>query len=133
MTDNMHPAAGFLARLVSLRVAMIAVIMALPLLLPSLSVVQHLDNDLSAFRAAAAPRAASGDFVFVAIDKKSLIEVGTWPWPRAVHAELIDGLVAAGARDIFLDIAFSTPSQAENDARLAKALEEAGGGVILPP
>ncbi|SIQ00771.1 diguanylate cyclase (GGDEF) domain-containing protein [Rhizobium sp. RU33A] len=132
MTDSIRPASGFLARLVSLRVAMIAVIMALPLFLPSISVVQHLDNDLRAFRAAAAPRVASGDFVFVAIDKKSLIEVGTWPWPRAVHAELIDGLVAAGAQDIFLDIDFSTPSQPENDARLARALEEAGGGVILP-
>lgn len=121
-----------LSRLVSFRVAMISVIMALPLFLPSLSVVQHLDNELIEFRAAAAPRNASGDFVFVAIDKKSLTEVGTWPWPRDVHADLIDRLVAAGAGDIFLDIDFSTASRPESDARLAQALEDAGGGVILP-
>jgi diguanylate cyclase (GGDEF)-like protein len=132
MTGRAITLRGTLSSLTSLRLAMIAMIMALPFLLPSLSVVQHVDNELIAFRAAAAPRDASGDFVFVAIDKKSLIEVGTWPWPRDVHAELIDRLVAAGARDIFLDIDFSTPSRPESDARLAKALEDAGGGVILP-
>lgn len=111
---------------------MIAVIMALPLLLPSLSVVQHLDNELIAFRADAAPRDATGDYVFVAIDKKSLTQVGTWPWPREVHAEIIDRLVAAGVGDIFLDIDFSTASRPEGDAELARALDDAGGGVILP-
>lgn len=123
---------NLLSRLVSFRVAMIAMIMALPLLLPSLSIVRHLDNDLIAFRAEMAPRKASGDFVFVAIDKKSLTQVGTWPWPREVHAEIIDRLVAAEVGDIFLDIDFSTASQPESDARFARALEEAGGGVILP-
>jgi diguanylate cyclase (GGDEF)-like protein len=123
---------GSLSSLISLRVAMVALIMALPFLLPSLSTVQHLDNKLVEFRAAAAPRSATGDFAFVAIDTKSLNQVGTWPWPREVHADLIDKLVAAGARDIFLDIDFSTPSRPQSDARLAQALESAGGGVILP-
>jgi diguanylate cyclase (GGDEF)-like protein len=132
MTGGLPPSRGRLSSLAPLRLVLIAVIMTLPFLLPPLSVVQHLDNELIAFRAAAAPRAASGDFVFVAIDKKSLTEIGTWPWPRDVHADLIDRLTAAGVRDIFLDIDFSTPSRPENDARLAQALEDAGGGVILP-
>ncbi|MDR7028664.1 EAL domain-containing protein [Rhizobium rosettiformans] len=132
MTAGPRKSRGTLSSLTSLRLAMIAMIMALPFLLPSLSVVQHVDNELTAFRAAGAPRPATGDFVFVAIDKKSLADIGTWPWPREVHAELIDRLVAAGARDIFLDIDFSTPSRPESDARLARALEDAGGGVILP-
>ncbi len=123
---------SILSSLTSVRVIMIAIMMTLPFVLPSLSVVDHLDNEMAAFRAAAAPRAATGDFVFVAIDKKSLTEVGTWPWPRDVHADLVDRLVAAGAQDIFLDIDFSTPSRPESDARLAQALEDAGGGVILP-
>lgn len=111
---------------------MIAWIVALPLILPLLSLVHHLDNQLLEFRASAALRNATGDFVFVAIDTKSLTQVGTWPWPRDVHADVIDRLVAAGARDIFLDIDFSTPSRRDSDARLAKALSDAGGGVILP-
>ena len=77
MTGRVTTLRGTLSSLTSLRLAMIAMIMALPFLLPSLSVVQHVDNELIAFRAAGAPRDASGDFVFVAIDKKSLIEVGT--------------------------------------------------------
>jgi len=132
MTGDIKPSGGLLSSLLSIRVVMIAVIMALPFVLPSLSIVQHLDNELVEFRAAGAPRAASGDFVFAAIDKKSLTDVGTWPWPREVHAALIDKLSAAGARDIFLDIDFSTASRPEGDQRLARALEDAGGGVILP-
>ncbi len=132
MTGKSFSGRVIFSKLAPLRLVMIAVIMALPFLLPSVSLVQHLDNELIEFRAAGAPRAASGDFVFAAIDKKSLIEVGTWPWPRDVHAEVIDKLSASGARDIFLDIDFSTPSRPESDARLAKALEDAGGGVILP-
>ncbi|MDQ0419712.1 diguanylate cyclase (GGDEF)-like protein [Peteryoungia aggregata LMG 23059] len=133
MTGDLMASRGtLLSSLASIRFVMIAVIMALPFLLPSLSVVQHLDNELVEFRASGAPRTASGDYVFAAIDKKSLTEVGIWPWPREVHADLIDKLSAAGARDIFLDIDFSTPSRPEGDLRLAQALEAAGGGVILP-
>ncbi|MFN3635122.1 MAG: EAL domain-containing protein [Rhizobium rhizophilum] len=132
MTADVRSSRSSLSSLVSVRLAMIALIMALPFILPSLSAVEHLDNELVEFRATAAPRSATGEFVFVAIDKKSLTQVGTWPWPRDVHAQLIDRLAAAGARDIFLDIDFSTPSNPDSDARLAKALADAGGGVILP-
>ncbi len=132
MTNDGISSRGGLSSLISLRLAMIALIMALPFVLPSLPLVRHLDNQFLEFRASAAPRSATGNFVFVAIDARSLTEVGTWPWPRDVHADLIDKLVGAGAGDIFLDIDFSTPSRPESDARLAKALSDAGGGVILP-
>ena len=132
MTADRSSSRTTLSWLAVLRVAMIALIVALPFMLPSLSFVRHLDNQLLDFRATAAPRSATGNFVFVAIDTKSLTQVGTWPWPREVHADLIDKLVDAGARDIFLDIDFSTPSRPEGDARLAQALADAGGGVILP-
>ena len=100
--------------------------------LPGISTVERLDAQLTDFRAVNAPRAASDRFVYLAIDKESLDHVGTWPWPRSVHAEVIDRLVAAGAGDILLDIDFSTPSRPEQDRALAAALERAGGGVILP-
>jgi len=132
MTSDRIPLRSSLSSLISLRIAMIALIIGLPFALPSLSFVRHLDNQLLDFRATTAPRSATGNFAFVAIDTKSLTQVGTWPWPREVHAELVDKLVSAGARDIFLDIDFSTPSRPEGDARLAQALSDAGGGVILP-
>jgi adenylate cyclase len=68
--------------------------------------------------------------VIVAIDEPSLAEVGQqWPWPRALHARLIEALRAAGARVIGLDIVFAEPATSpENDAALEAAL---GADVVL--
>lgn len=116
----------------SLRAILLLAVLALACLAPSLSIVAHLDNQISEARAKAAARTASGNFIFVAIDQKSLADIGTWPWPRQLHASLIDKLVSAGAGDIFLDIDFSSASAPEADRRLQQSLEAAGGGVILP-
>jgi adenylate cyclase len=60
----------------------------------------------------AAPRLTADEPVrVVAIDDKSLQEVGQWPWPRGVIADLIDKLNAAGAAAITLDILFSEPDR----------------------
>src|SRR5690606_33603101 len=42
--------------------------------------------------------------VVVDIDERSLREIGPWPWPRAVQAELLDRVAAAGASLQILDI-----------------------------
>lgn len=49
--------------------------------------------------------------VIVAIDNASLEKIGRWPWPRAVHARLVDRLQRAGAKFIFLDIFYAEPEQ----------------------
>lgn len=55
------------------------------------------------------------DIVLVDIDEKSLANMqevaGRWPWPRAIHAELIDGLEAQKPRAIVFDIMFSEPDR----------------------
>ncbi|HEX2148396.1 MAG TPA: CHASE2 domain-containing protein, partial [Pseudorhizobium sp.] len=104
----------------------------MPFALPAMTVVRQMDNALVDLRAKLAPRIASNRFVFAAIDKESLDHVGTWPWPRSVHAAIIDALVDAEARDILLDIDFSTASSPDEDQKLADALARAGGGVLLP-
>lgn len=76
-------------------------------------------------------RTAPADVVLVTIDDSSLAEIGRWPWPRSVHAELIDRLMSAGARAVALDIAFVEPSVEADDVRLAQALR-ASGRVVLP-
>ena len=43
-------------------------------------------------------RPAADDIVIVAIDSESLERLGRWPWPRAVHAQLLDTLRQAGSR-----------------------------------
>ena len=58
--------------------------------------------------------------VVVDIDERSLREVGPWPWPRAVQAELIERLAAAGAGLQVFDIVL--PDAREGDERLAAAI-----------
>ncbi len=67
--------------------------------------------------------------VVVAIDEPSISEIGQrWPWPRDLHARLIESLRAAGAKVIAFDIIFAEPSTEEADRRFAGAL---GPDVIL--
>ncbi|WP_432431583.1 EAL domain-containing protein [Rhizobium leguminosarum] len=106
--------------------------LALPLTAANVGIFQAFNNSLFAKRFEWAPRQASGNVIFVAIDKHSLDAVGTWPWPRSIYATLVDKLIGSGARDIFLDVDFSAFSSKHEDDRLAAALKRAGGGVLLP-
>ncbi|EPH5797368.1 CHASE2 domain-containing protein [Pseudomonas aeruginosa] len=79
-----------------------------------------------------APLAVDPRILVVAIDDRSLESLGRWPWPRSVHAELLDRLAAAGARSVLLDVIFSEPSSnPDNDRQLARSLCRAGN-VLLP-
>src|ERR1700746_2778656 len=91
-----------------------------------------LRNALSDLRFASLHRRASGDVVVVAIDAPSIEQVGVWPWPRLIHANLIRQLEKAGVRDIAFDVDFSTPSDAASDREFAAALQDAAGSVLLP-
>ena len=48
-----------------------------------------LRNVLTDLRFAWQSRAATGDVVVVAIDAPSIEQIGVWPWPRRLHAELL--------------------------------------------
>lgn len=70
--------------------------------------------------------------VVVAIDDASIQRMGRrWPWPRRLHARLIDQLLAQGVSLIAFDILFDQPSTEEDDAALAAAIARAGGRVVL--
>ena len=94
-----------------------------------LTPLQHVLED---GRFSVTPRPATDQIVVVEIDPASIAHVGPWPWPRSVHADLVDRLVALGAADIALDIDFSSPSRPQEDDALAASLRRAGGSVILP-
>lgn len=75
------------------------------------------------------PRPPEDGPIIVAIDEPSLADINAqWPWPRDLHARLIESLRKAGARAIGLDIIFAEPSNPASDAALAKAL---GPDVVL--
>src|SRR5574337_1846833 len=77
------------------------------------------------------PLATPSEIVIVAIDEPSFAEISRqWPWPRSLHARLIDQLKKAGARVIGFDVLFAEPSQPEEDRALARAIREAGNVVL---
>ena len=73
--------------------------------------------------------ALQSNVTIVAIDEASLGSIGLWPWPRDVHARLIERLTAAKPAAIGYDVLFVEPSP--HDPVLAKAIARAGN-VILP-
>jgi adenylate cyclase len=94
---------------------------------------------------AARPAAPSTDIVLVNIDDDSLRRmepiVGRWPWPRLVHATLVDYLAAGGARAVLYDVLFAEADRSkfmvgetewtgeESDQALVDATKRAGNVV----
>ena len=74
---------------------------------------------------------ASQQLVVVAIDDRSLGEVGRYPWPRARIAQLVTELDKLGARQIGLNLLLAGPSEAADDEALANALRELKTPAIL--
>tara|TARA_R110000868_G_scaffold18765_14_gene81937 strand:+ start:2497 stop:4803 length:2307 start_codon:yes stop_codon:yes gene_type:complete len=89
------------------------------------------DQELQGQRFAGTSRAPSGDMVFVEIDATSLQAVGVWPWPRTVHAALLDRLIELGALEVVFDIDFSAASTPQADGAFEAALTRAGGYAYL--
>lgn len=91
--------------------------------------MDHFMFDLSQ-RLGAQP--APSGVVIVAIDQASLQELGRWPWPRRVHAELLQQICRASPKAVAMDIAFNEVGDdpAGNQA-LAKAMRDCGN-VSLP-
>jgi eukaryotic-like serine/threonine-protein kinase len=54
-------------------------------------------------------RQPSDRIAVIAIDDRSIANIGRWPWTRDVHAELIDKLAAAKAKTIVYTIFFFEP------------------------
>lgn len=92
---------------------------------------QGLENRLSDgfVRAQAARLTPDPDIVIVDIDEASLARLqadyGRWPWPRAIYAELLPGLVAQQPAAIVFDLFFSErdTDRPESDAAFVAALQ----------
>ena len=94
------------------------------------------------------PATARKDIALIEIDEASLRNLepnaGRWPWPRGVHAMLIDYLARAPAKVVAYDVLFSerdsrtgfqfggaTVSGAESDKMLADSVKAAGNVILL--
>ncbi len=78
------------------------------------------------------PLPVDSRLLMITIDDYSLQQLGQWPWPRTLHADLLDRLTAAKVQGVLFDVIFSEPdSIPENDQRLAQAVCREGK-VFLP-
>lgn len=78
-----------------------------------------------------APGESKLPIVIVGIDDASMAQLNErWPWPRRLHARLIEALHDAGAAVIAVDVIFDHPTTASDDAALEKAIAKAGNVVL---
>jgi CHASE2 domain-containing sensor protein/signal transduction histidine kinase len=67
-----------------------------------------------------APAPPDPDILIIAVDEPSLQALGRWPWPRRLHAQLIDRLAQAHPASVTLDLLLSEPEA--DDTVLAAAM-----------
>jgi len=92
-------------------------------------VTRSLDNQLYD-RAIGLVRPPPSDrIVLVEIDNASLNQLGRWPWPRQIHARMLDRIAAVKPTAIGYDVLFLEPNG--DDLQLAEAMRRAGN-VYLP-
>lgn len=72
------------------------------------------------------PQEPNRDIVIVAIDDKSVGELGRFPWSRSYFAEFIDRLTAAKVKAAYLDAFFPEPESPAADQAFAAALARSG-------
>jgi len=74
-------------------------------------------------------KTAREDIIIIAIDDKSLQEIGRWPWDRDDFADMINQL--EDAKVVGIDVAFFEESYPDEDKALVEAVKQAGN-VVLP-
>lgn len=109
------------------------ILLALMLFIHSTGLFSRVDNLLFDLGQKMHSQPAPEDIIIVGIDEASLARLGRWPWPRTVHAQLLDRLKQEGVAVIGLDIIFAEPDLQDKNADyvLSEAIRKAGN-VVLP-
>lgn len=71
--------------------------------------IQSLERKAYDFGVQRASREASNKVAVIAIDEESLANLGRWPWPREIHAKMIDILTSGHAKVIGYTVFFFEP------------------------
>ncbi len=70
------------------------------------------------------------DIAIVMVDENSLAEIGRWPWPRDITADMVNKISAGKPKVIGIDIIFPERENSVNDGKLAAAIQNAGNVVL---
>ena len=77
-----------------------AMVLAVLVLHQTTDLIGTLERRFYDFGSTNTPRTPSDRIAIIAIDDASIASIGRWPWPRDIHAALIDKLAAAKAKTI---------------------------------
>lgn len=88
---------------------------------------QSVQDSLFRVQGASTP---SDDIALVTIDEKSIAELGRFPWPRAVLAQIVDSVSHFRPKEITLDVLITDPTSPAEDQQLADAVARAGNVVV---
>ena len=78
----------------------------------------------------AASHQPSDKVAVIAIDQQSIDHIGRWPWPRDLHAKMIDVLAKAKARAVGYLVFFAEPENERINRTLAKLAEGNDGPAL---
>ncbi len=104
----------------------VLVVLAVLLLHGLTDVFGTLERRYYDFASTSTSRQPSDRIAIIAIDDQSIANIGRWPWPRDVHARLIDQLAAAKARTIVYTAFFFEP-QTDRGLVFIRQIKEALG------
>lgn len=78
-----------------------------------------------------APKKSALPITIIGIDEASFTQLGVrWPWPRDMHAQLVDRLAQSGAAVIAFDVLFPEPGSINEDDAFARSIAAAGNVVL---
>ncbi|MBC7917569.1 MAG: CHASE2 domain-containing protein [Rhodoferax sp.] len=91
--------------------------------------ISTMDRRFYDFASTNTSRQPSDRIAVIAIDDTSIQNIGRWPWPRDVHAALIDKLTAAKAKVIVHSVFFFEPQVDQGLAYIRKIKEALGTSI----
>ena len=87
----------------------VAIVLAVMLLNQATDLIGALERKFYDVASTSSSRQPSDRVAIIAIDDQSISNIGRWPWPRDVHAKLIDQLAGAKAKTIVYTAFFIEP------------------------
>ena len=79
------------------------------LIFASSDFIASIERSAYDFGVRSSSRIASDKIAIIAIDDQSIDNIGRWPWPRDIHAEMHDILSQGGAKAVGQTVFFSEP------------------------
>jgi adenylate cyclase len=120
------------SRVVSWALALLAVLLVTLLYYkqnPFLEAVEARTYDLR-FKSMRGPIPVHPDIAIIAIDDKSIGELGRFPWTREQYVRFLDRLAIAPPKVVLFDVLFPEVESPEADRALAEAIRRSGNVVM---